>query len=439
MQKGFIPIVIAIIIGVFVIGGAGYVGVKQYQKSQSDKIVKEKRIEEALKQAQEEIEQLKLEEDVSENKEISDLIKKRESEIAALRKDLGSLKNKAPEVIIQTVIKEVQTPKAEPDLSSIINQWKNKVAEVTCDFHFSDGSTIKNGGSATIVNNKWPGTVALTNRHVVVKKGLTPTTCLVKIYESGERRIYSYDLPFHSPENGDDWAYVELSKIERVKENDVFANVSEFEICKVANVGDKIVVLGFPTIGTEGGITATEGIISGIEKHFYVTSAKIEHGNSGGTAILVKDNCFLGVPTEVQVGTIESLGRILSGKYILDSSGPPPTMKSITLERISGPHSALTLKVMVDEPATIVVNYTFQITPDLKEDDKMYSLQSPQSQENTAIAIQYPSWNSQTKLNFSVRAIDIYGNRSKEESYSVLVNTIPGIQGDNYANPKILK
>ena len=42
---------------------------------------------------------------------------------------------------------------------------------------------------------------------------------------------------------------------------------------------------------------------------------KIEHGNSGGIAI--KDSgCVLGIPTFVQSGTVESIGRILDLDYL---------------------------------------------------------------------------------------------------------------------------
>ena len=76
-------------------------------------------------------------------------------------------------------------------------------------------------------------------------------------------------------------------------------------------IGDQVVILGYPSVGAEEGITATEGIVSGIDDDYYVTSAKIEQGNSGGAAILVKNNCLLGLPTLVVAGKIESLARIL--------------------------------------------------------------------------------------------------------------------------------
>jgi hypothetical protein len=69
--------------------------------------------------------------------------------------------------------------------------------------------------------------------------------------------------------------------------------------------------LGYPSIGAKESITATEGILSGFDEEYYTTSAKIEQGNSGGAAIHVKNDCFLGLPTLVLAGRIESLARIL--------------------------------------------------------------------------------------------------------------------------------
>jgi len=63
-------------------------------------------------------------------------------------------------------------------------------------------------------------------------------------------------------------------------------------------------------IFTTKSITATEGIISGFAADYYVTSAKIDHGNSGGAAIEVQRDCYLGIPTYTQTD-IESLARVL--------------------------------------------------------------------------------------------------------------------------------
>ena len=54
IQKGFIqiPILIAIIVGGSVLSGAGYVGVKQYQNYQVEKMKKEKEAQEREKEVQ---------------------------------------------------------------------------------------------------------------------------------------------------------------------------------------------------------------------------------------------------------------------------------------------------------------------------------------------------------------------------------------------------
>ncbi|KKS24033.1 MAG: hypothetical protein UU82_C0013G0001, partial [Candidatus Nomurabacteria bacterium GW2011_GWC2_41_8] len=70
-------------------------------------------------------------------------------------------------------------------------------------------------------------------------------------------------------------------------------------------------------------LTVTDGIVSGVETdnngvHYYKTSAKIDHGNSGGIAI-EDSGCVIGIPTFVQQGELESIGRILDLKYIFDN------------------------------------------------------------------------------------------------------------------------
>ena len=77
------------------------------------------------------------------------------------------------------------------------------------------------------------------------------------------------------------------------------------------NLGDGVVVLGYPGIGSTNSVTATEGIISGFDGDYFITSAKVEQGNSGGAAILSKEDCLLGIPTYASLGQVESLARIL--------------------------------------------------------------------------------------------------------------------------------
>ena len=87
-----------------------------------------------------------------------------------------------------------------------------------------------------------------------------------------------------------------------------------------ATVGEKIVILGYPSIGSKTDITVTEGIVSGYDEKdgdaFYITSAKIDKGHSGGAAVSIEKDCYLGMPVFVRLGEVESLGRILDFSVI---------------------------------------------------------------------------------------------------------------------------
>lgn len=59
--------------------------------------------------------------------------------------------------------------------------------------------------------------------------------------------------------------------------------------------------------------TVTEGIVSGIVPGpIYKTNAAIDHGNSGGIAILNKNDCSLGIPTLGVSGLTAGIGYIQS-------------------------------------------------------------------------------------------------------------------------------
>jgi len=81
--------------------------------------------------------------------------------------------------------------------------------------------------------------------------------------------------------------------------------------CYPPSIGDKVVILGYPGVGSREDITATEGIVSGFDGDYFITSAKVEEGNSGGIAVSAKEDCYLGIPTYAEVGNVESLARIL--------------------------------------------------------------------------------------------------------------------------------
>jgi len=214
------------------------------------------------------------------------------------------------------------------DMATIVAEWKNRIAEVTCSWNYANGGTVYQTvrASGLLINFTGLGTTLITNKHVVVDvNGYVANHCLVGVYGKGARLI-DYDInkdPFVVGVDRD-WAYIKLGREYALSTNSDGGNFDtitskNLNVCtNQVNIGDKLIVLGYPTIGAQGGITVTDGIVSGLEGDFYVTSAKIDHGNSGGAAILLKDDCYLGIPTwvERQQGGFESLGRILKSSFV---------------------------------------------------------------------------------------------------------------------------
>jgi hypothetical protein len=146
--------------------------------------------------------------------------------------------------------------------------------------------------------------------------------------------INGHDITYDS--NGYDVAYLDLSMYSQqdIHAKEGIAPISERArsdsyLCKNnPNVGDHILILGYPVYGTPISwerffssnpieVTATEGIVSGMDGIYYTTSAKIDHGNSGGLAIDEANDCYFGIPTWDVSGGFESLGRILPASIFL--------------------------------------------------------------------------------------------------------------------------
>jgi hypothetical protein len=158
----------------------------------------------------------------------------------------------------------------------------------------------------------------LTSRHVVAYQGYDPSECDITFPEIAERITLGRNFIFFS-KTGPDFAKIDLGG--RTPTIDALAKMTiGRNVCEGASVGEKVVVIGYPSIGAKDDVTATEGIISGKEGDYYISSAKIEQGNSGGAAILVRasgETCYLGIPTFVNIGQVEALARILSAASIL--------------------------------------------------------------------------------------------------------------------------
>ncbi|MEK7578986.1 MAG: serine protease [Patescibacteria group bacterium] len=191
--------------------------------------------------------------------------------------------------------------KTETNLTDLIAYWDPFVYDLTCKFKNNDGSTTESSGSA-VFEETTSGIRFVTNKHVVEKEKAVLLSCELSrpnakasFHVEGDEVTLRDDVDVaYGPVNK---ATLGLPSVRRCTEDPA--------------IGDRVVMLGYPQIGAKESVTATEGIISGFDEDYYTTSAKIEKGNSGGAAVHVKKNCFLGLPTLVFAGRIESLARIL--------------------------------------------------------------------------------------------------------------------------------
>jgi len=200
------------------------------------------------------------------------------------------------------------------DLVSIISKWRKRTARVVCKFGTGTGS---GSGVLTYYDaGDGPRYGILTNKHVINYNGKTATSCTVTFPDSALTFTVTRDAEqIQTSTKGYDFGRLLVPTVNSY----VISNAAgESELCKgTPVVGDELVILGYPRIGSGNDITATEGIISGFDGDYYITSAKVEQGNSGGSTILLKNNCMLGIPTFVELGNLEALARILKISVIL--------------------------------------------------------------------------------------------------------------------------
>lgn len=199
-----------------------------------------------------------------------------------------------------------------PDLSAVINEWRPRIAQVKCRWDFPDTSSNETSGSGVLITGS-PVPTLFTNRHVVTYRGITADRCIVKFPEETISAIVGAVEITPSP-TGEDWAKIALSKASPYVKSLVSITPDRCE--ERAKFGETVVILGYPTIGSLEDVTATDGIISSFEGSYYISSAKVERGNSGGAAILAKENCYLGIPSFVGAGQLETLARILDQSVI---------------------------------------------------------------------------------------------------------------------------
>lgn len=231
-----------------------------------------------------------------------------------LKQQVVDLKNRPPEIRTETKTVVIEN---KDTMADIVSEWSPRVVYIECTWTYDTGRIYaRASGSATLINYRNMGIRAVTNKHVLLVQGeYTPRDCQVVL-----PGVTRYSIVY----NNTNIDTISIDRTEdaatlRLTPDSILNNITSknTKLCSSVNIGDKLLVLGYPAIGSQTGLTVTEGIVSGYDGNYYITSAKIDHGNSGGAAILVKDDCYLGIPSASQVGEIESLGRILKASFVI--------------------------------------------------------------------------------------------------------------------------
>ncbi len=218
-------------------------------------------------------------------------------------------KKTIPEKVTPTVTPPTVTtsvvlpPKETYKLEDVVKAWRPYTVRVTCIALDSSGnkkSYSDGSGFLTVDPNRGP--TVFTNKHVFyVKDGILSDYCDVYFPESKETIKVEKKNRFVSGKGQDRGALVitqpseyisNLVKNKKITQND----------CLRANPEstDDIVIMGYPMGKPKDDISYVQGKIVGYKDNYFISTATIISGYSGGVAVSLKDNCYLGIPTYAQ-------------------------------------------------------------------------------------------------------------------------------------------
>ncbi|MBU4375487.1 serine protease [Patescibacteria group bacterium] len=191
-----------------------------------------------------------------------------------------------------------QTP---PEDLGIANQ--DSIVKATVKLICPVSSTMASQGSGTVINSTG---LILTNKHVVDGTA----GCWVGFIDDYSDEPYFGDrqiADIYKVSGDADAAVLKLRNPNNKTLSSV--NISQSNSGSI-KLGEILTTYGYPAkFGTK--ITYTSGDFSGVDGDYLKTTAIIEHGNSGGGAYL-KNGAFIGIPTAVVKGSLNSMGYLLS-------------------------------------------------------------------------------------------------------------------------------
>lgn len=229
-----------------------------------------------------------------------------EKEIKKENKVIETKKVNIP--VIKEEVKEAITPIVEAvkenyKLEDVVKAWRPYVVRVTCIVLDSNGNKKSySDGSGFLTFNPAKGPTIFTNKHVFsLPDGTATNYCDVYFPDSKEVVRVDKKDRYISSKGYDKGSLVITQPSEYVS---TLSKNTRFTIndCIKANQDstDDIVIMGYPMGKAKDDISYSSGKIVGYNDHFFISTATLANGYSGGVAVSLKDNCYLGIPTYSQ-------------------------------------------------------------------------------------------------------------------------------------------
>ncbi len=182
---------------------------------------------------------------------------------------------------------------------------KTSTVNVTCG---------QNSGSGIIINQSG---LILTSAHLIFLDPKTrailnqPSSCTITIpdAQSGAPTTSYATITFPlTPANQEyDLAFLQIDTPEQTQ----FASILDGCFNRQPQLGQSLRLYGYPITSTNANLTVTEGVVSNFDDSGLIfTSAKIDHGNSGGL-VVDENQCFLGLINGVISSELENLGTFI--------------------------------------------------------------------------------------------------------------------------------
>lgn len=211
-----------------------------------------------------------------------------------------SIPTETPSVITPPV---VIPPKENYKLEDVVKAWRPYTVRVTCITLDSNGNKKSySDGSGFLTVDPAKGPTVFTNKHVFYTTNRASSDyCDVYFPESKEVVKVEKKDRYVSSKGYDRGTLVITQPSEYISTLVKNKNITVND-CVRANTEstDDIVIMGYPMGKPKDDISYAQGKIVGYQDRYFVSTATIVSGYSGGVAVSLKDNCYLGIPTYSQ-------------------------------------------------------------------------------------------------------------------------------------------